>query len=153
MADRLQIAQRREQVQRLLTMRLSTSEIANSLGVPFSTVRKDITWLRRFNARWWEEHSTVKARLAEYLHNSVRSYEEILREGWASVYALREEPKAKLGALSVVLGAQKALDELFGFTGVTMADLEAQEQLSRLQSEFAEIKRLAGIAQNNTIQP
>lgn len=74
------------------------------------------------------------------------------RDGWLVVYEAKGDLKARVYGLNVVLGAEKGLNELLGFVGMTLKDVEMQEKLEKIRSEIAELKRLAGIVDKNDIE-
>ena len=69
MSKDIQIARRREQVQRLLLRRLSVNEIAKSIypQVDERTINRDISAIRRVNEKWWSSNSKVRAGRMHYL--------------------------------------------------------------------------------------
>lgn len=153
MSKSVGMAHRREQVQRLLIRGLSAGEIANSITPPVSevTVKRDIAWIRRMNERWWRDNSQVKARMMRYLKERIDAMREVIREGWLVGYEAKDDLRMRVAGLNVVLGAEKALSELFGFAGLSLIDLEVQEKLQKVDSELIELRRLAHLAESNTI--
>ena len=149
------IARRREQVQRLLIRGLSASEIANSVAPPVSevTVKRDIAWIRRLNEDWYRKNSQVRPRMMRYLKERIDAMSEVGREGWLVVYEAKEDLKSRVSGLNVVLGAEKALGELVGFARVSLLDPEVQDRLEEVNSELAELRRLAHVAENTTLSP
>ena len=57
----------------------------------------------------------------------------------------------KVAGLNAVLGAEKALDDLLGFSGISMMEMEVQDKLEHLDVEVTDLRRLAGIAERNRI--
>lgn len=148
------VAARREQVQRLLVKGFSAREIAGSVDPPVSeiTVKRDMAWVRKQNAKWWAANSRVEARMASYLKERVDALQGVVREGWLIIAASRDDLKTRVSGLNAVLGAEKALCDLLGFSGITMLDLEAQEKLDAMDKQLEELRRSAGIAKNNRIE-
>lgn len=88
----------------------------------------------------------------DYMKERIDALHEIAREGWLVVYEAKEDLKGRVSGLNVVLGAEKALSAALGFIGITLKDVETQENLEKIKSEVAELKRLAGIAERNKIE-
>ncbi|MBI2184985.1 MAG: hypothetical protein HYU39_08525 [Thaumarchaeota archaeon] len=153
MAENIGIARRREQVQRLLIRGLSASEIANSIVPPVSevTVKRDIAWIRKMNEDWWRSNSQVKARMMRYLKERLDAMREVGREGWLVVYEARDDLRMRVSGLNVVLGAEKAIGELLGFTGISLTDLEVQDRLEKMDVEITDLRRLVHLAENHAL--
>ena len=154
MSKDIQIALRREQIQRLLVRGLSVSEIAKSIDhqVDERTISRDIGAIRRINEKWWASNSEVKARMMHYLKERIDAMREVIREGWLVVYESRDNLKMRVSGLNVVLGGEKALGDILGVSGVSMMDLEVQDKLEVLDKELTELRRIASIAERNRIE-
>ena len=154
MSKDIQIARRREQVQRLLLRRLSVSEIAKSIypQVDERTINRDISAIRRVNEKWWSSNSKVRARMMHYLKERLDAMSEVIREGWRVVDESGDNLKMRISGLNVVLGGEKALGDLLGVSGVSMMDLEVQDKLEVLDKELTELRRIASIAERNRIE-
>jgi hypothetical protein len=150
----IQIARRREQVQRLLLRRLSVSEIAKSIcpQVDERTINRDISAIRRVNEKWWSSNSKVRARMMHYLKERLDAMSEVIREGWRVVDESGDNLKMRISGLNVVLGGEKALGDILGVSGVSMMDLEVQDKLEVLDKELTELRRIASIAERNRIE-
>jgi|TARA_B100002003_G_C13951423_1_gene461270 hypothetical protein len=150
----IQIARRREQVQRLLLRRLSVNEIAKSIypQVDERTINRDISAIRRVNEKWWSSNSKVRARMMHYLKERLDAMSEVIREGWRVVDESGDNLKMRISGLNVVLGGEKALGDLLGVSGVSMMDLEVQDKLEVLDKELTELRRIASIAERNRIE-
>ena len=154
MSKDIQIARRREQVQRLLLRRLSVSEIAKSIypQVDERTINRDISAIRRVNEKWWSSNSKVRARMMHYLKERLDAMSEVIREGWRVVDESGDNLKMRISGLNVVLGGEKALGDILGVSGVSMMDLEVQDKLEVLDKELTELRRIASIAERNRIE-
>ncbi len=154
MSKDIQIARRREQVQRLLLRRLSVNEIAKSIypQVDERTINRDISAIRRVNEKWWSSNSKVRARMMHYLKERLDAMSEVIREGWRVVDESGDNLKMRISGLNVVLGGEKALGDLLGVSGVSMMDLEVQDKLEVLDKELTELRRIASIAERNRIE-
>ena len=154
MSKDIQIARRREQVQRLLLRRLSVNEIAKSIypQVDERTINRDISAIRRVNEKWWSSNSKVRARMMHYLKERLDAMSEVIREGWRVVDESGDNLKMRISGLNVVLGGEKALGDILGVSGVSMMDLEVQDKLEVLDKELTELRRIASIAERNRIE-
>ena len=154
MSKDIQIARRREQVQRLLLRRLSVNEIAKPVypQVDERTINRDISAIRRVNEKWWSSNSKVRARMMHYLKERLDAMSEVIREGWRVVDESGDNLKMRISGLNVVLGGEKALGDLLGVSGVSMMDLEVQDKLEVLDKELTELRRIASIAERNRIE-
>lgn len=142
-------------MERLLVRGLSTSEIAQSIDPPVDerTVQRDIARIRRAQAAWWRDNSQLGLRLAHYLKEQLDILRELMREGWLVAFEAKENLKTRVAGLNVVLGAAKAVNEVLGFTGVSMRDEEMQQAIVRNDREIANLKRLVLLAQGNASHP
>lgn len=104
--ERLKLAERRRHALHLQAVRrLTISEIAQVLGVPPRTVKRDLRAARRQARAQLEQQAETAERVSDLAHDIDATYQAALREAWAAYHASPEHSQARLRALNTVLAA------------------------------------------------
>ncbi|MBI4258690.1 MAG: hypothetical protein HY619_07025 [Thaumarchaeota archaeon] len=154
-AKSLDVLRRREQVQSLMARGLSALEIHGSVDpkVSLKTIRRDMAWIQRQEEQWWRENTELRTRMKRYFKRRLSAMTEITKEAWLALQDAGRDVKLRIGALNAILGAERAMTGLLGFTGITALDIEVQEKIAQVDQELAELRKLARIAHDDDIQP
>jgi len=62
--------------------------------------------------------------MMRYLKERVDAMIGAIREGWAVVDESKDNLKMRISGLNVILGGERALTELLGFSGVSMLEVD-----------------------------
>ncbi len=110
-----------------------------------ATIKRDLETLREDNATWFNQNRRLKARMSEYLKRSVDVLNECIREAFVEHYKegtkTYPDPRIRLNALNVILGAQRQINEVLGFLGANISDLEISERIDELETDTEDMKR------------
>lgn len=124
---------------------LSVLEISRSLDPPVDvrTVQRDILAIKSANREWWKQNSGIKARMINYLKETIDALREVIREAWLIHYNA-EDARPKIAALKVIIRAEMSLAELLGISGMSLLTQEVMDKMEEVDSEIAELRKLAG---------
>lgn len=121
--------------------------------VSLKTIRRDMAWIQRQEEQWWRENTELRTRMKRYFKRRLSAMTEITKEAWLALQDAGRDVKLRIGALNAILGAERAMNGLLGFTGITALDIEVQEKIAQVDQELAELRKLARIAHDDDIQP
>lgn len=127
MPNKLEIAERRETMKRLVIRGLNNLEIAKALSVSETQIRRDKKYMQKFNFKLIKE-TPVEDLISEIKDQS----KEVVRQAWRIYNATETSDKSKLQSLRIVLEAMDK--QLKAMTGIGLIEQGAQFQQTNVQN-------------------
>jgi hypothetical protein len=126
------IEERRRTVTSMLAQSMTEIEIAKELNVHFSTISRDVTYLKKLSQQF--VFDLAKSDLAFYYHQSLNSIDEVKRKAWDIYLNIGLNPKDKLLALRLIKECEESKFSMFKDGPFLMNIKTLEEKLSRIES-------------------
>jgi hypothetical protein len=150
------INDRRGQVAELLYRGLTYEEIVRNVvvqGKSFdrSTIKRDIQWIKKNQASWWEKNGTVRERLGHYFKHELDTINSALKRAWEQYDKAndRDQVQAAIRALNVIAVFISQQCQLLGLVGGNLNEIEGRESLERFEKAVESVPELKTNAASN----